>query len=323
MTTQKITKRDNFNELRSLVETSMLSNEDQDRLLAFIDHELELLDKRKASSAKSAKRGNKAQDELASKIADVLTADEAQTIPQILAQIDELESLYRPHGYKSVSLNVSAPRASYISAAFSDFLNRYASEEHLKVNYHETSGAGAINDVAGGESSLGIVRYQNIYDPYFSGLIRENRLRSEPLWEFRLSVLLSESHPLASYKDIPYHLLSQCTEIIHGDVQAPPLSFSKIQKQARLDTPHKTIAVYDRGIQFDLLERVKNTFMWVSPMPEEVLASKRLVLRSCSSVNSIYKDVFVYDPRRPLNRHEASFVEHLRDVVENGNLCGR
>lgn len=89
MTTQKITKRDNFNELRSLVETSMLSNEDQDRLLAFIDHELELLDKRKASSAKSAKRGNKAQDELASKIADVLTADEAQTIPQILTQIDD------------------------------------------------------------------------------------------------------------------------------------------------------------------------------------------------------------------------------------------
>lgn len=89
MTTQKITKRDNFNELRSLIETSMLSNEDQDRLLAFIDHELELLDKRKASSAKNAKRGNKAQDELASKIADVLTADEAQTIPQILAQIDD------------------------------------------------------------------------------------------------------------------------------------------------------------------------------------------------------------------------------------------
>lgn len=241
----------------------------------------------------------------------------------ILAQIDELESLYRPHGYKSVSLNVSAPRASYISAAFSDFLNRYASEEHLKVNYHETSGAGAINDVAGGESSLGIVRYQNIYEPYFSGLIRENRLRSEPLWEFRLSVLLSESHPLASYEDIPYHLLSRCTEIIHGDIQAPPLSLSKIQKQAQLDTPHKTIAVYDRGIQFDLLERVKNTFMWVSPMPKEVLASKRLVLRSCSSVNSIYNDVFVYDPRRPLNRHEASFVEHLRDVMENGNLCGR
>lgn len=86
MTIQKITKRDNFNELRSLIETSSLSNEDQDRLLTFIDHELELLDKRKASSTKS---GNKAQDELASKIADVLTADEAQTIPQILAQIDD------------------------------------------------------------------------------------------------------------------------------------------------------------------------------------------------------------------------------------------
>lgn len=241
----------------------------------------------------------------------------------ILTQIDELESLYRPHNDKSVSLNISAPRASYISAAFSDFLNRYASEDHLNVNYHETSGVGVINDVSNGESKLGIVRYQTIYESYFSGLIQENHLHSQPLWEFGLSVLLSENHPLAVYEDIPYHLLSRYTEIVHGDVQAPPLSLSKIQKQSRLDTPHKSIAVYDRGIQFDLLERVNNTFMWVSPMPKEVLSSKHLILRSCSSVSSAYQDVFVYDPSRPLNRHEASFAEYLKDIVKSGGLCGQ
>ena len=240
----------------------------------------------------------------------------------ILAQIDELESLYRPHNERSISLNISAPRATYISAAFSDFLNRYTFEEHFKVNYHETSGAGVINDVACGESNLGIVRCQDIYSSYFSGLIKENHLQSEPLWSFGLSALFSENHPLASYDDLPYHLLSQYTEIVHGDLQGPPLSFSKIQKNAQLDTPHKTIAVYDRGIQFDLLERVKNTFMWVSPMPKDIIAAKHLVLRRCSSIDSTCSDVFVSDPRRPLNRHEASFVEYLRETVESDGLCG-
>lgn len=79
-----MTKRDNLNELRVLAETS----ENRERLIAFIDHELELLDKRNAAAAKSAKRGNKAQDELAALIAESLTI-EPQTIPEILEKIND------------------------------------------------------------------------------------------------------------------------------------------------------------------------------------------------------------------------------------------
>ncbi len=78
-----MTKRDNLNELRVLAETS----ENSERLIAFIDHELELLDKRNAAAAKSAKRNNKAQDELAAQIAESLSI-EPQTIPEILEKIN-------------------------------------------------------------------------------------------------------------------------------------------------------------------------------------------------------------------------------------------
>lgn len=81
-----MTKRDYFNELRDLVTNSDVQNGGQ--LLAFINHELELLDKKNAASAKSAKRKDKAKDELAVSVFSALTA-EPQTVVEILEKISD------------------------------------------------------------------------------------------------------------------------------------------------------------------------------------------------------------------------------------------
>lgn len=240
----------------------------------------------------------------------------------ILAQIDELESLYKPHGETSVSLNLSVPRATYIAAAFSKFLNHYAAEDHLNIRYRETSSLDAINDIVSGESDFGVIRCQEIYESYFMRIVREHGLKAELVWQFPMSVLMSDKHPLAVYDDIPYHLLGRYTELVHPDDQAPPVAFSHIRRDAKLETPRKTIAVYDRGVQFDLLQKVNNTFMWVSPIPMHELAEKHLVLRGCTSAQIKSRDYLVTDPRRPLNRHESLFAEELLRFVREEKLAG-
>lgn len=89
MTNTKTTKRDNFATIRTLIETSMLDNETQDNLLTFIDHEVELLDKRAASAKKYAKKGTKAQDAMANAIAEALiAAEKPMSIPEIIEVLD-------------------------------------------------------------------------------------------------------------------------------------------------------------------------------------------------------------------------------------------
>lgn len=78
-----MTKSEYFNELRDLVANSNTQNGEQ--LLAFINHELKLLDKKKVAGAK---RANKAQDELAASVLGVLTAV-PQTIVEILEKISD------------------------------------------------------------------------------------------------------------------------------------------------------------------------------------------------------------------------------------------
>lgn len=88
MATEKITKRDNYNYLRNMVINSTEDNTTQDRLIAFIDHELDLMAQRAEKSKKYQKEHKADQDAMTNMVMDVLTdADGALTIPDIVAKI--------------------------------------------------------------------------------------------------------------------------------------------------------------------------------------------------------------------------------------------
>lgn len=73
----KITKRDNYNALYNLVSEAGLDSETEDRLHAFIDHELELIAQR-AEKSKIYQKAHKAtNDAMTDAIMDVLRAADA------------------------------------------------------------------------------------------------------------------------------------------------------------------------------------------------------------------------------------------------------
>lgn len=241
----------------------------------------------------------------------------------ILSQMDELESLYKTYHKETFKLAVSVPRATYISTAFSRFLNTSLKEENveslpLNIHYKETNAHTTIQDVATGESDLGIVRYQKLHESYFLALIKEQGLQYECIGEFAMCIMLHKNHPLANYQDIPFHALGQYIEILHGDFQEPNLTFSHIRKGADMDTAQKRIYIYDRSSQFDLLEQVKGTYLWVSPMPEETLKKHNLVTRKCS-LASPTTDMMIYPHKDMLKSHELALISVLRSTLNSLN----
>lgn len=87
----KMTKRDHFTSLRTLVLDSVtagtLQNDEATAMVDFIDHELDLLDKRAAKAKTYAKKAK--ADPMADAIYSVVSeATEALTAEDILAQID-------------------------------------------------------------------------------------------------------------------------------------------------------------------------------------------------------------------------------------------
>jgi DNA-binding transcriptional regulator GbsR (MarR family) len=88
-TVKKVTKRDYFAGVRAIVEASTAANKDE--LVAFIDKEVELLNRRNASRADKPTKKQAENAELVEKLYDVLAGlGVASTIADIQAADDEL-----------------------------------------------------------------------------------------------------------------------------------------------------------------------------------------------------------------------------------------
>lgn len=235
----------------------------------------------------------------------------------ILSQMDELESLYKPKDEQAFRFAVSVPRATYVTAGFTDFIRDVPPGVALDVTFKETSAMGAITDVVNGDSQLAVIRVPDQHADYYAGFLKNMRLHADLLWEFRMSLLMSERHPLACCSEIPYHMLDGYIEICHGDVQTPPMSFAQIRRGAKLQGQKRRIYIYERGSQFDLLKRVQGTYMWVSPVPIPILAENQLVLKECPLSAMHSRDYVIYQEDRRPTALEQTFVETVKRYTEN------
>lgn len=233
----------------------------------------------------------------------------------ILAQIEEMESMYKPTDETVHRFGISVPRASYISYAFSEFVRKLETEQVIDFNYRETNSLRAIKNVADNINNIAVIRYRTIYEKYYLSALEEHDLLHNPIWESDMVVLMSARHPLADRDILAYSDLHEYTEIIHGDTTIPALPFSEARQIEKDYDSKKKIAVYERGSQLELLGRVFSTYMWVSPMPQEVLDCFSLVQKECRMNTSRFRDILIYRKGYHFTMEDNLFIELLRESV--------
>ncbi len=237
----------------------------------------------------------------------------------ILVQMEKIEALYKPEITDTISFGVSVPRATYITHAFTEFVNGLDPTKRIAIDFRETNSMEAIGNVCDSTSSIAVIRYDMGNEEYFMSLLAEKNLRHEPVLKFDYRVLISAEDPLAELDEIPVRKLSEYIEVVHGDYEVPYLSSSYTRK-AGSDMCSRRIYVYERGSQFDLLTDVKNTFMWVSPMPARTLERLNLVQKRCRGLSRKYADCLIYPASYRLNEYDLSFINSLYRVRDDAAL---
>ena len=238
----------------------------------------------------------------------------------ILAQIEEMESLYKQTDETVHRFDISVPRASYISSAFSEFARALENEKEIDLNYRETNSMRAIKNVADNVNNIAIIRYQEVYEKYFFSALEERDLEFLPIWEFNYLILMSGKHPLAGKDTIKNSDLRKYTEIVHGDISIPALPLSEARQIEKADDKKKKITVYERGSQLELLSRLSSTYMWVSPMPPDVRDCFSLIQRKCSRPNNVFKDILIHRKGYHLSAEDSLFIEFLTQSVKTVSL---
>ncbi|XMB72213.1 LysR family transcriptional regulator [Mycoplasmatota bacterium WC30] len=230
---------------------------------------------------------------------------------RILNEVDEIENLYLFDSLNKQKFSISVPRSSYISYAFSEFAKNIDLAKKAEIFYKETNSFRAIRNISQADYNLGIIRYQEVFDDYFKSMLREKGLKSELISEFTYNILMSNKHPLADKTEIHVKDLEDYIEIAHADPYVPSLPIDDVRKAELPDNITRRIYVFERASQFNLLEAVNTTYLWGSPIPEDMLNKYNLVEKQCSDRQNIYKDVLIFKKNYKLSELDLLFITEI------------
>ncbi len=232
---------------------------------------------------------------------------------EILAQIDQVDRLYREGVVKKQRFSVSVPRACYISEAFARFTTTLTPDQAAEIFYMETGTQRVIGNILENGYGLGIVRYPEYLDKYYKNLLDEKDLSYELLTEFSYQVILNRDHPLAAKESLTMAELIPYMEITHADPHVPSLAKGSREESENEEGERcpRRIFIFERASQFDLLRHNPQTFMWVSLVPSAVLEQHGLVLRPCTDNRKGYRDVLIYRNGYALTKLDKAFITEV------------
>ena len=230
---------------------------------------------------------------------------------KMMEQLAEMERISGREDEDAGKFKLSIPRGSYIANGFTSFVSDLQMQQGSEITINETNALKTIDNVTERGYNMGIIRYQVTDEDFFNARLKNNRLEQEIIWEFEYVLVMSKNHPLAEKPDLSVEDLKDYVKITHGDIEIPHAKNEEHNTDGKNVVPKKTIYVYERGSQFDLLANVPTTYMWVSPIPTSYLEKNNLVQRACKAENNRYKDVLIYRRDYELGEYDKLFQKKI------------
>ncbi len=242
---------------------------------------------------------------------------------RILQEVETIEATFSQSKGEIQEFSISVPRASYVSNAFKNFLKRVDNNKSIDFNYKETNALKVIHDIEKDGFRLGVLRYSAKYEDFYTSILVEKKMEKKEIFAFNYVLLMSKYSVLAQKESITMDDLKNHIEVLHGDPYIPTLSSKEAKKAEFSGITNKNIFIYERGSQFEILHDITETYMWVSPMPKEILDRYGLVEKPCKDYNKTYKDALIYAKDYNFTSLDKLFLEELlsskQEVVKTLN----
>lgn len=230
---------------------------------------------------------------------------------RIVAQVDEVEDLYRARRSHKRTFAICAPQADYITSAVAELAKHLPPEDTCEVLYNETNAGDTISSILRGDCRLGVVRYQTAFERYFNALFKEKKLISETVAEFSPLLLIRADDPLLKKENVSPEDLEGYIEISRGDTYVPSVPLIDIKKAEFTENIEKRIFAVDRASQLELAASVPRSFMWDFDPPKRLLKALGLTAVGCAWNSKKYKDVLIYRKDYKLSGIDKMFITEM------------
>ncbi len=207
---------------------------------------------------------------------------------RILATLDEIDAL-GGSGVGSDRFTLTVPDSNYIVGAVGAFVADI--KDGVDVTIKKANAIEGIRNVADGTTNLSLLRFESVYESYFTELLKAKNMRWEVIWSFDAVLLASHLSELSTDIPITREMLRSYTEINYGDVFSPQIRTESSFRQT--EPPKKSIKLEDREVSLSLLSQMRYAYMITAPVPRKVLDRYGILERRCEFVKR-YTDMLIY-----------------------------
>ena len=249
----------------------------------------------------------------------MLTPEGEEFVVRAMTIINDFHALSKDFsGSKdtSISFKVAATRSSYITTAVGMWINKLNNEgKNFSMHFLEMSASKVIDDTAAGKFDIGVIRVPSNQSRLYEEKLNTNQLSGVLLNEFNMSIMTKKGSVLEKYDDVPFEKLKECTEIMHGDEDLKLFRKNHINPDFDMEAGGKIVYVYDRGSKISMLHTIKDSYMWVAPMPKNDLLLIDTVMRKCSYACVPIRDIIVHRADHPNMELIRSCISSLQEYM--------
>lgn len=225
----------------------------------------------------------------------------------LLEQADIMKERFCTDSNRKPKFCVSCQHYSFAVNAFVDVVNEYDAAEY-NFTLRETQTGEIIDDVANGNSELGILYLGESNEDVLHKLFKKNDLVFEEIFEASPHIFISKNHPLADKTNINLEELKPYPYLVYEQGERNSFYFSE-EFLSVLDMP-KSIEVRDRATLFNLAIGL-NGFTVSSGVIDKELNGEDIIAKplimDCSMHIGIIKKKNIM-----LSRYANAYIEALQ-----------
>lgn len=225
----------------------------------------------------------------------------------LLEQADIMKERFCTDSNRKPKFCVSCQHYSFAVNAFVDVVNEYDTAEY-NFTLRETQTGEIIDDVANGNSELGILYLSENNEDVLCKLFKKNDLVFEEIFEASPHIFISKNHPLADKDCISLEELKPYPYLVYEQGERNSFYFSE-EFLSVLDMP-KSIEVRDRATLFNLAIGL-NGFTVSSGVIDKELNGEDIIAKplimDCSMHIGIIKKKNIM-----LSRYANTYIEALQ-----------
>lgn len=225
----------------------------------------------------------------------------------LLEQADIMKDRFCNDKSRMPKFSVSCQHYSFAVNAFVDVVNKYDANIYSFI-LRETQTGEIIDDVANGNSELGVLYLSEHNEDVLTKLLKKNELIFEEIFKASPHVFISKNHPLANKDIITLDELKPYPYLVYEQGERNSFYFSE-EFLSVLDMP-KSIQVRDRATLFNLAIGLNGFTVSSGVIDKELngedIISKKLDMDCTMRIGLIKKKNII------LSRYAISYIDAIK-----------